>query len=72
MLEEPFFALPPPRSSGRDLFNLAWLQGKLEGGERAEDVQATLLELTCRTHRAIDTTILRRRKGNLSMRRRRA
>ncbi len=49
MLTEPFFALPPPKSSGRDLFNLAWLQGKLQGGERAEDVQATLLELTCRT-----------------------
>jgi len=49
MLSEPFFALPPPRSSGRDLFNMAWLQVKLQGGERAEDVQATLLELTCRT-----------------------
>jgi anhydro-N-acetylmuramic acid kinase len=49
MLEEPFFALPPPKSSGRDLFNTAWLQNKLHGAERAEDVQATLLELTCRT-----------------------
>jgi anhydro-N-acetylmuramic acid kinase len=49
MLEEPFFALPPPRSTGRDLFNMTWLQGKLTGGETAEDVQATLLELTCRT-----------------------
>ena len=49
MLDEPFFALPPPRSTGRDLFNMSWLQGKLTGGERVEDVQATLLELTCRT-----------------------
>jgi anhydro-N-acetylmuramic acid kinase len=49
MLAEPFFALPPPKSSGRDLFNLTWLQNKLEGNERAEDVQATLLELTCRS-----------------------
>ncbi len=49
MLNEPFFALPPPKSSGRDLFNMAWLQGKLEGSESAEDVQATLLELTCLT-----------------------
>lgn len=49
MLVEPFFALPPPKSSGRDLFNMAWLRGKLQGGELAEDVQATLLELTCRT-----------------------
>ena len=49
MLNEPFFDLPPPRSSGRDLFNMTWLQDKLQGDERAEDVQATLLELTCRT-----------------------
>jgi anhydro-N-acetylmuramic acid kinase len=49
MLDEPFFALPPPRSSGRDLFNMEWLLGKLHGDEAAADVQATLLELTCRT-----------------------
>ena len=49
MLAEPFFTLPPPKSSGRDLFNLVWLQNKLKGNERAEDVQATLLELTCQT-----------------------
>jgi anhydro-N-acetylmuramic acid kinase len=49
MLAEPYFALPPPKSSGRDLFNLAWLQNKLTGNERAEDVQTTLLELTCRS-----------------------
>jgi anhydro-N-acetylmuramic acid kinase len=48
MLVEPFFSLPPPRSSGRDLFNLPWLNGKLGGGEPAADVQATLMELTCR------------------------
>jgi anhydro-N-acetylmuramic acid kinase len=28
---------------------MAWLQDKLQGGEHANDVQATLLELTCRT-----------------------
>jgi anhydro-N-acetylmuramic acid kinase len=49
MFKEDFFALPPPKSSGRDLFNMAWLQEKLNGGERAQDVQATLLELTCRS-----------------------
>lgn len=49
MLDEPFFSLPPPKSSGRDLFDMAWLQGRLQGGELVEDVQATLLELTCRT-----------------------
>lgn len=48
MLNEPFFALAPPKSSGRDLFNMAWLGSKLQGNERAQDVQATLLELTSR------------------------
>jgi anhydro-N-acetylmuramic acid kinase len=46
MLAEPFFALPPPKSSGRDLFNTAWLDSKLQGNEAAVDVQMTLLELT--------------------------
>jgi anhydro-N-acetylmuramic acid kinase len=49
LLKEPFFFLPPPKSSGRDLFNMAWLVNKLRGNESAADVQATLLELTCRT-----------------------
>ena len=49
MLNEPFFSLSPPKSSGRDLFNMAWLQNKLQGSEPTADVQATLLELTCRT-----------------------
>jgi anhydro-N-acetylmuramic acid kinase len=48
LLSEPFFSQPPPRSSGRDLFNLSWLHDNLKGNEAAEDVQATLLELTCR------------------------
>ena len=47
MLAEPFFALPPPKSSGRDLFNMDWLNSLLNGNETAADVQATLLELTC-------------------------
>lgn len=46
MLNEPFFALSPPKSSGRDLFHLDWLREKLLGNERPVDVQATLLELT--------------------------
>jgi anhydro-N-acetylmuramic acid kinase len=47
MLAEPFFALPPPKSSGRDLFNMDWLNSLLKGNEAAADVQTTLLELTC-------------------------
>lgn len=46
LLEEPFFHQPPPRSTGRELFHLDWLQARLAGNERPEDVQATLAELT--------------------------
>ncbi|MDH2919541.1 MAG: anhydro-N-acetylmuramic acid kinase [Sideroxydans sp.] len=46
MLNEPYFAQPAPKSTGRDLFNMTWLAQQLRGDERPEDVQATLLELT--------------------------
>lgn len=46
MLREPYFARSLPKSTGRELFNLGWLQNYLTGEERAEDVQRTLLELT--------------------------
>lgn len=46
---EPFFTQPPPKSSGRDLFNMTWLQAHLQGDEAPEDVQATLTELTAST-----------------------
>ncbi|WP_346300334.1 anhydro-N-acetylmuramic acid kinase, partial [Halomonas sp. BM-2019] len=46
LLAEPFFHLPPPRSTGRELFHLDWLVTHLTGEEHPEDVQATLAELT--------------------------
>ena len=46
LLGDPWFALPPPKSTGRDLFNLGWLEQRLAGGERPADVQATLLTLS--------------------------
>jgi anhydro-N-acetylmuramic acid kinase len=46
LLDEPWFAQPPPKSSGREQFHLDWLGARLHGDERAVDVQATLLELT--------------------------
>jgi anhydro-N-acetylmuramic acid kinase len=46
LLSEPFFAAAPPKSTGRDLFNMAWLERQLDGNEAPADVQATLLALT--------------------------
>ncbi len=50
LLAEPWFALPPPKSTGREQFHLDWVQAQL--GDAAlppADVQATLLELTAAT-----------------------
>ncbi|CAG0975563.1 Anhydro-N-acetylmuramic acid kinase [Methylophilaceae bacterium] len=49
LLAESFFALAPPKSTGRDLFNLSWLLPRLRTEYKAEDVQRTLLELTAQT-----------------------
>ena len=44
-----YFLLSPPKSTGRDLFNLAWAGRALTGHEQPQDVQATLLELTAQS-----------------------
>jgi anhydro-N-acetylmuramic acid kinase len=49
MNQHPFLALAPPKSCGREEFNLGWLNSLLTGVERAEDVQATLAEFTVST-----------------------
>ncbi|MFA6120189.1 MAG: anhydro-N-acetylmuramic acid kinase [Sideroxydans sp.] len=46
LLDEPFFSTDPPKSTGRDLFNMDWLAQRLSGNEKPADVQATLLALT--------------------------
>ncbi len=46
LLTDDYFALPPPKSSGRDYFNLDWLAYYLQGDEQAVDVMRTLLQLT--------------------------
>ena len=46
LLAEPYFAQPAPKSTGRDLFDAAWLDTRLSGHEAPADVQATLAELT--------------------------
>ena len=52
LMADAYFRKAPPKSTGRDLFNPAWLAQALAraGGTRAPaDVQATLLELTARS-----------------------
>lgn len=48
LLAEPFFAAAPPKSTGRDLFDLDWLDRRLAllRPVAPQDVQATLLALT--------------------------
>jgi anhydro-N-acetylmuramic acid kinase len=51
LLKEPYLALPAPKSTGRDLFHLAWLDKRLAVYAPAapEDVQRTLTEYTAVT-----------------------
>ena len=46
---DPYFALPPPKSTGRDHFNLRWLEARLTSEHAPADVQRTLLALTSAT-----------------------
>ena len=50
LLDEPYLAMPPPKSTGRDLFSLTWLATKLEHftEQRPVDIQNTLTEFTAR------------------------
>lgn len=50
LLDEPYFAIVPPKSTGRDLFSLTWLAAKLApfAAQRPVDVQNTLTEFTAR------------------------
>jgi anhydro-N-acetylmuramic acid kinase len=49
LLDDPWFAAPPPKSSGREQFQRAWLAPRLHGDEFPANVQATLRALTTRT-----------------------
>jgi anhydro-N-acetylmuramic acid kinase len=49
LLNEVFFKLPPPKSTGRDLFSLHWLQQYLKSAYAPQDVQRTLLAFTAET-----------------------
>ncbi|MXS21899.1 MULTISPECIES: anhydro-N-acetylmuramic acid kinase [Pseudomonas] len=51
LLSDPFFMKSGPKSTGREHFNLPWLQGQLAEHEALDpaDVQATLAELSARS-----------------------
>jgi anhydro-N-acetylmuramic acid kinase len=50
LMSDPWLALPPPKSTGRDQFQPDWLAAHLAGRERAvADVQATLCRFTARS-----------------------
>ncbi|SFM96291.1 anhydro-N-acetylmuramic acid kinase [Nitrosomonas communis] len=49
LLAFPFFSLPPPKSTGREIFNSEWLNSYLHGKESPRNVQATLLKLSVET-----------------------
>ena len=50
LLDEPYLSMPPPKSTGRDLFSMAWLAAALKpfATQRPVDVQNTLTEFTAR------------------------
>jgi len=52
LMNEEYFNLPAPKSTGRELFNIGWIEAKLSKLElniAPEDVQATLMALTVET-----------------------
>lgn len=51
LLEDSYFSMNPPKSTGIEYFSPRWLDGRLPdwAGERPADIQATLAELTAHT-----------------------
>lgn len=52
LLDDPYFKKLPPKSTGREYFNLKWLNEKLSVFKKKfapADIQATLTELTAKT-----------------------
>ena len=53
LMEDAYFQQPPPKSTGREHFNLSWLQQKLLAGHYEAldhtDIQASLTALTARS-----------------------
>jgi anhydro-N-acetylmuramic acid kinase len=57
LLSEPYFDLEPPKSTGRELFSLAWLERRVE--ERAVEPRTMLATLTRLTAVVIGRSIAR-------------
>lgn len=49
LMTDSYFEQLPPKSTGREYFNLAWLQTYLEDDSQPCDIQATLAQLTAGT-----------------------
>lgn len=49
LLADPWFAEPPPKSTGREHFHEAWLEARMDRPVAPASVAATLTELTART-----------------------
>lgn len=51
LLDDPYFAAPAPKSTGREYFHLDWLKQRFAGWRDARpvDIQAGLLEVTARS-----------------------
>ena len=52
LLSEPFLDAPPPKSTGRELFGMAWLEERLAANQEPADVQSTLTDFTA--HAIVD------------------
>ena len=53
LLAEPFLDAAPPKSTGRELFRMDWLERQLERQPQPEDVQSTLTDFTA--HAIVDS-----------------
>lgn len=54
LMSDPYLERSPPKSTGREYYNLQWLEPQLPNGADPADVQHTLLEFTARSiHKAL-------------------
>ena len=49
LMGEPYLDVPPPKSTGRELFRMEWLAERLGNTQEPADVQATLTDFTARS-----------------------